>query len=65
MKTRFLAAILALAFFLTGSAIDPEIPDNIKKKCSVVSLEGQQTGIELYVCAYNNQYTKRYEIRLM
>ena len=42
MKLRFLAAIILLSFYLTGQAADPEISDNIEKKCSVISLKGQQ-----------------------
>jgi len=42
MKTRFLTAIIILTFVMTSRAIDPEIPDSISKKCSVVSLKGQQ-----------------------
>jgi len=42
MKTNFLAAIIILTFFMTSRAVDPEIPDKVHKKYSVVSLKGQQ-----------------------
>jgi len=39
---KFLTISVAICSCLINSAIEPEIPDNVKKKCSVVSLKGQQ-----------------------